>query len=66
MLHYNVSDKLNDSNWFTWTKKMMGALQTIAMTGIATRQLPTLSPKERKDWDRSNRMLIEYIYRGLR
>ena len=61
-LQHNVPDKLDDSNWFIWTKKMMGALRTIAMTGIATGQLPALSPEERKDWDRSDGMLSGYIY----
>ncbi|KAG6894569.1 hypothetical protein C0992_005571 [Termitomyces sp. T32_za158] len=62
MLHHNVPEKLDNSNWFTWTKKMTAALQTVSMTGIATGKLPTLSLEEKKDWDRSDRMLSGYIY----
>ena len=40
---------------------MMGTLYTIAMTGIASGQLPALSP-ERKDWNRSDGILSGYIY----
>ncbi|KAG5350044.1 hypothetical protein C0989_000492 [Termitomyces sp. Mn162] len=61
-LHHNVPDKLNDSNWFIRTKKMMGTLNTITMTGIVTGKLPVLAEAEREEWDRSDGMLSGFVY----
>ncbi|KNZ78760.1 hypothetical protein J132_10248 [Termitomyces sp. J132] len=54
--------KIDDSNWFIWTQKMMGALHTIGMTGIVTGKIPALNLEEKKDWDRSDGMLSGCIY----
>ncbi|KNZ78746.1 hypothetical protein J132_10234 [Termitomyces sp. J132] len=57
--------KIDDSNWFIWTQKMMGALHTIGMTGIVTGKIPALNLEEKKDWDRSDGMLSGCIYRRV-
>ncbi|KAG6875872.1 hypothetical protein C0993_006955 [Termitomyces sp. T159_Od127] len=46
-LHHNVLNKLDDSNWFIWTKK--GTLCTVSMTEIATSTLLLFSGGRRSD-----------------
>ncbi|KAG6895668.1 hypothetical protein C0992_013383 [Termitomyces sp. T32_za158] len=58
-LHHNVPEKLDDSNSFTWTKKMTGALWTVSMTGIATGKLPILSLRRRRIGTDEYQYLIE-------
>ncbi|KAF5373997.1 hypothetical protein D9615_009925 [Tricholomella constricta] len=62
-LRYDVPDQLDDSNWFTWSKKMKMALLAIGMAGITTGKKPDgLDVKEEKEWKASDGRLAGMLY----
>ncbi|KAG6816547.1 hypothetical protein H0H87_005253 [Tephrocybe sp. NHM501043] len=62
MLHHTITAKLDDSNWFIWSKKMISALCTIDMSAIVMGSAAYLSKSKRKEWNMSDGKLSEYIF----
>jgi hypothetical protein len=56
--------KLNDSNWFKWSKKMKVVFLGADIQGIASGTIPTeTAAKER--WDKLNMMITAYIFMAV-
>ena len=56
--------KLNDSNWFEWSKKMKMAFLGADIEGIASGTIPT-DTTGKEQWEKLNRMLTTHIYMAV-
>ena len=53
--------KLNNSNWFTWIKKLKMVFLAAGLDGIASRSPPTDLDLKAK-WDLLDRQMLAYLY----
>lgn len=53
--------KLDDSNWFTWIKKMKMIFLAAGLEGIISGSPPT-DTDQRTRWDTLNRQMLAYLY----
>ena len=56
--------KLNNSNWFEWSKKMKIAFLGADIEGIASGTIPT-DTTGKEQWEKLNRMLTAHIYMAV-
>ena len=56
--------KLNDSNWFTWIKKMKMVFLAAGLDGVVSGSPP--SEKTQKDrWDKLDGLMLPYLYTAI-
>jgi len=53
--------KLNNSNWFLWSKKMKMVFLAAELPGIVGGNVPT-EPREKTAWDRRDTMMLAYLF----
>jgi hypothetical protein len=53
--------KLNDSNWFTWIKKMKMVFLAAGLDGIVSGSIPSEKAQKEK-WDKLNVLMLSHIY----
>jgi hypothetical protein len=59
-----TNPKLNDSNWFTWIKKMKMVFLAAGLDGIASGSAP--SEKAQKDrWDKLDSLMLPHLYMAI-
>jgi len=59
-----TNPKLNDSNWFTWIKKMKMVFLAAGLDGIVSGSVP--SERAQKDrWDKLNKLMLPHLYMAI-
>lgn len=56
--------KLDDTNWFTWIKKMKMIFLAVGLEGIASGSPPTEAAQKTK-WDALDRQMLAYLYMAI-
>ncbi|KIM45014.1 hypothetical protein M413DRAFT_9200 [Hebeloma cylindrosporum] len=59
-----TNPKLNNSNWFSWIKKMKMVFLAAGLDGIVSESIPTEKPKKDK-WDQLNALMLPYLYMAI-
>ena len=56
--------KLDESNWFTWIKKMKMVFLAAGLDGIVSGSPPT-EKTQKERWDTLNRQMLAYLYMAI-
>jgi hypothetical protein len=56
--------KLDDTNWFTWIKKMKMVFLAAGLDGVVS-GTPPLDHTEKERWDKLNRQMLAYLHMAI-